>query len=1025
MAFAQAIQVLNIPDHAGSGPPYSNTNGRAKQKGYVQGTTTPDPDWVDYGYHLNGSGSADMSAAKAKLTRLANFGPSGVVPRALTITDGFGTKGSITNISQLQSYDIIFIGTYFRDPEFGTPFTPSEINILLTWSKQAGKVLMVQEQSSSTRFPEANPISSEMEYGITSSALTPNTSALPADIDMNTKLFSGVFGNVSGTISQNGTSKGYFSAGCDGIPIAKNGGGLPTIILNQTYRDILVADIDFFTFLPSADTNTQMSNGGGISSKADKVWANLWAWAVNEVVNNVSPSAYVTTAGIAYSDDLPLCPGATSITVKVRDHNGDIRRWQTSTNGGANWSPIPGSEGQSSITVANPIAGQEFRVRVGNPGCAEVSDVVVVTVFNTGAPTVTSSLVSACPETSVNLASAHTGTIPPGTQLVWFNNSAHTGTPLTAAQIAGATAGTYYAFYQTIGNVACYSPASNMVTVTITPCPTCTDPVISTPPTGGTYCQGTTATALSVTATGTSLSYQWYSNTTNSTSGGTPVGTNSSTYTPIITASGTLFYYVIVTSGTCTTTSSTAMVTVNAKPTAPVASASTLSNTCPFATVDLTTLQPANISGISYEWHTVATNPSAGTLVSPSTAVSVGGVYYLYSKTTAGCYSNASSPVTVTIITCPTCTNPVITTPPTGANYCQNATATPLSVTATGATSYQWYSNTTNSTSGGTPVGTNSSTYLPVITASGTLFYYVVLTSGTCSTTSATAMVTVTAKPTAPVVSASTLSNFCPVTTANLTTLQPAVVSGIDYEWHTVATNPTALTKVDNPSAVSLGGIYYLYSKTTTGGCYSNASSPVTVTINTCTTPSCTNSGVTFVDLTALYTGTLPTGVVVEWWTSPTRDLPPTPGTKVLNPTNVTVSGTYYAFFYDTANNCYNTNNSTASVVVNILPPCATCIKPGNTSPTGGIPTKVGITVQAKQANWPEKIPNGFMALESKEKGFVITRVLKVGGGPGGAPNLSTDSVKDPKEGMLVYDKTAQCVKLYNGTIWKCIQGCD
>ena len=30
------------------------------------------------------------------------------------------------------------------------------------------------------------------------------------------------------------------------------------------------------------------------------------------------------------------------------------------------------------------------------------------------------------------------------------------------------------------------------------------------------YCQNATATALSVTATGTSVTYQWYSNTTNS-----------------------------------------------------------------------------------------------------------------------------------------------------------------------------------------------------------------------------------------------------------------------------------------------------------------------------------------------------------------------------------------------------------------------------------------------------------------------------------------------------------------------------
>lgn len=93
---------------------------------------------------------------------------------------------------------------------------------------------------------------------------------------------------------------------------------------------------------------------------------------------------------------------------------------------------------------------------------------------------------------------------------------------------------------------------------------TCVAPVITTPPSTATYCQNGTATALSVTATGTSLSYQWYRNNINGTSGATAVGTNSSTYTPDITATGTWYYYVVVTSGTCSTTSSFAKVDVTA-----------------------------------------------------------------------------------------------------------------------------------------------------------------------------------------------------------------------------------------------------------------------------------------------------------------------------------------------------------------------------------------------------------------------------------------------------------------------------
>ncbi len=79
--------------------------------------------------------------------------------------------------------------------------------------------------------------------------------------------------------------------------------------------------------------------------------------------------------------------------------------------------------------------------------------------------------------------------------------------------------------------------------------------------------------------------------------------------------------------------------------------------------------------------------------------------------------------------------------------------------------------------------------------------------------------------------------------------------------------------------------------------------------------------------------------------------------------------------------------------------------------------TKVGISVQQKQAAWPENIPNGHIALESKEKGFVITRVPHVSFVP-----QATDSIANPFAGMLVYDIQDACVKLYNGINWNCIK---
>ncbi|MFP3591492.1 DUF6923 family protein [Chryseobacterium sp. SIMBA_038] len=87
----------------------------------------------------------------------------------------------------------------------------------------------------------------------------------------------------------------------------------------------------------------------------------------------------------------------------------------------------------------------------------------------TTGPKVTSTLNNTCPATSANLTTAHTGTTPSGTSLVWYKNNTHTGTPLTATEVANATAGTYYAFYFDATN-NCYSPVSYPVTVSILNC---------------------------------------------------------------------------------------------------------------------------------------------------------------------------------------------------------------------------------------------------------------------------------------------------------------------------------------------------------------------------------------------------------------------------------------------------------------------------------------------------------------------------------------------------------------------------
>jgi hypothetical protein len=101
---------------------------------------------------------------------------------------------------------------------------------------------------------------------------------------------------------------------------------------------------------------------------------------------------------------------------------------------------------------------------------------------------------------------------------------------------------------------------------------------------------------------------------------------------------------------------------------------------------------------------------------------------------------------------------------------CKNGTPTDLTVEGQGGTTpytYQWYQNTENATSGATMVsGATSATISPATTASGTLYYYCVVSSaGSCSGKKATSnmsggVTVATPKLTA---SATSVTNFTPV----------------------------------------------------------------------------------------------------------------------------------------------------------------------------------------------------------------------------------------------------------------------
>jgi len=152
----------------------------------------------------------------------------------------------------------------------------------------------------------------------------------------------------------------------------------------------------------------------------------------------------------------------------------------------------------------------------------------------------------------------------------------------------------------------------------------------------------------------------------------------------------------------------------------------------------------------------------------------------------------------------------------------------------------------------------------------------------------------------------------------------------------------------------------------------------------------------------------LPPGVSsIQWWTTMTRDA----GTQVTNPAAV-APGTYYAFYDPLIVNC--PSQITVSYYQATDPgynSCA-CYNPAFTPGTGP-ETKAGITLLKRASaadNWPMGRKSGHIALESNSRGFVITRVSTAG----------LTAITNPQEGMMVYDVTAKCLKLFSDGSWSC-----
>ena len=581
----------------------------------------------------------------------------------------------------------------------------------------------------------------------------------------------------------------------------------------------------------NATGGTALATGGSFVTPSLTATTTYYAEASNgsctsariAVVATVTPLAVLTGTTPA-----SRC-GNGSVTLQASASSGTISWYANATGGTAL------ANGGSFVTPTLS-ATTTYYVEAANGTCSTTRTAVIATI-NPNATITSTTPASRCGNGSVTLqATASSGTIS------WFANATGgtalaTGSSFTTPSLTATTT-----YYVEASNGSCTS-ARSAVVATVTPLP------ILTGTTPASRCGNGTVTLQASASSGT---ISWYANAT----GGTALFTGGSFTTPTLSATTT--YYVEAANGTCSTTRTAVIATIN--PNATI-TATTPASRCGNGSV---TLQASASSG-TISWYANATGGTAlatgGSFVTPS--LSTNTTYYV--EAANGSCTSARSAVLATVNALPVLT---ATTP---ASRCGNGSVT-LTATASSGT-ISWYANAT----GGTALATGSSFTTPSLSATTT--YYVEAANGSCSTTRTAVIATINPNAT---ITSTTPASRCG---NGSVTLQATASSGT-ISWYANATGGTALATGGSFTTPSLTTTTTYYVEAANGTC-SSARSAVVATVTITATPS-GSANQTFCPGETV--GQIVTnGIDVLWYNAPTGGVP------LPSSTLIVANTTYYA----------------------------------------------------------------------------------------------------------------------------------
>ncbi len=174
-----------------------------------------------------------------------------------------------------------------------------------------------------------------------------------------------------------------------------------------------------------------------------------------------------------------------------------------------------------------------------------------------------------------------------------------------------------------------------------------------------------------------------------------------------------------------------------------------------------------------------------------------------------------------------------------------------------------------------------------------------------------------------------TISNPCNVTISGaiITASAPSPVALSDVNITVTSSQPFTTLTIKNTGG-NTGWVQGNPNTFSVTPCYAGATAP-TLSATTLTAACPANS----MNLNSLVTSTTPSGASLKWYLDAAHT------TEVPNPTTISVSGTFYAFYVDTVNNCYSPS---AAVTTTACP-----LNKTNTCPAASIDLASAVTSTA------------------------------------------------------------------------------